>query len=89
MAKSKGYSVKHGFGAKTVDGETIFVTREHEGRLGDLLSAADLRRHVEAGNLAEFDLDAGNPSEAVTADAATEGFVTTTDAAPRRRSGRN
>ena len=75
MAKMKAYTVRRAFAARHKESnEEVWVTRENEHLIPDMLTAARIKDYVESGALEEFETDgAVNP--------ATEGFAKATPAA--------
>lgn len=58
MAKMKAYSVQRTFAARHKDtGEEVWVTRENEHQIPDMLTASRIKECVESGALAESEYE--------------------------------
>jgi hypothetical protein len=58
MAKTKAYSVRRAFAARHKDsGDEVWVTRENEHLIPDMLSTARIKDYVDSGALEEYETD--------------------------------
>ncbi len=51
MAKSRHYGVRYAFPAKSKEGNTVRITPVKAELIEDLLTPAQIKAHLEAGNL--------------------------------------
>lgn len=72
MAKIKAYTVKLAFPARHKDtNEEVWVTRENEHLIPDMLTAARIKAGLDSGALEEYETDGETPLGAVSAPAKT------------------
>lgn len=71
MAKIKGYTVRRAFAARHKEtNEDVWVTRENEHLIPDILSSTRIADYVASGALEEYETDGETPLGAVTEPAA-------------------